>query len=146
MSAVVQNQAPTPASIDMRVDQSIPRFFVTIRGPVTGHKVGKALAAYYLAHPEVIKLDMLFDLTAYEGAVEADHVMMIIDAYHRCGPDPLHPCRTAFVTPDKNFRLWAAAMSFQFKGREHQAFSTFEEAEAFLAEPMDQRPPFEAVE
>ena len=140
----VAHQAHVPASIQIRVDESMPRFLVAIRGPVTGQKVAHALAAYYLAHPEVIQLDMLFDLSVYEGAVEADHVKIIVDAYLSCDPDPLHPCRTAFVTPDKNFRLWAAAMSFQFRGREHQAFATTEEADVWLGEPMNRRPPFQA--
>ena len=142
--------APTanaaPADIEIRLDAAMPRLFVTMRGGLSGHQVAMALSRAYLAQPETVRMDMLFDLREYTGAVEADHVKIIVDAYERCDPDPRVPCRTAFVTPDKNFRLWAAAMSFQFKGREHQAFATFEEAEAFLGEPMGERRPFEAVE
>lgn len=135
-----------PADIEIRLDPSMPRLFVTMRGPTKGLQVATALARCYLANPEVVRWDMLFDLRTYQGAVEADHVKIIVDAYERCNPDSRIPCRTAFVTPDKNFRLWAAAMSFQFKGREHQAFATFAEAEAFLGQPMVERHPFEAVE
>ena len=145
MSALAQN-VPSAGEIEIRFDEAMPRLFVTIRGPVTGHRVATALAQAYLARPELVRQDMLFDLRAYTGAVEADHVKIIVDAYERCEPDSKIPCRTAFVTPDKNFRLWAAAMSFQFKGREHQAFPTFDEAEAFLGQPMAERHPFEAVE
>ena len=144
MSLAAQNLAP--AGIDIRIDRAMPRLFVTITGATTGLQVATALARCYLANPEVVRWDMLFDLRTYQGAVEADHVKIIVDAYERCSPDSKLPARTAFVTPDKNFRLWAAAMSFQFKGREHQAFPTFDEAEAFLGEPMAQRHPFEAVE
>jgi hypothetical protein len=145
MTALRRTEA-VPASLDIDVDHAIPRLNVTIRGGVTGNQVGRALAGYYLEHPEVVKLDMLFDLSEYQGAVEAEHVKLIVDAYATCHPDPRHPCRTAFVTPDKNFRLWAAAMSFQFCGREHRAYATREEALEFLAEPMEQRPPFEATQ
>ena len=139
-------QKTAPPEIEIRLDPSMPRLFVTLQGDTTGHQVATALARCYLANPEVVRWDMLFDLRTYRGAVEADHVKIIVDAYERCDPDSKLPCRTAFVTPDKNFRLWAAAMSFQFKGREHQAFATFAEAEAFLGEPMGERKPFEAVE
>jgi hypothetical protein len=139
-------QSLAPAEIDIRVDRATSRLFVTIAGAATGLQVANALARCYLADPEVVRWDMLFDLRTYQGAVEADHVKIIVDAYERCDPDSKVPCRTAFVTPDKNFRLWAAAMSFQFKGREHQAFPTFEEAERFLGEPMAERHPFEAVD
>ena len=133
-------------SIEAWVDESLPRLCVTVSGNVSGDKMAKALVDLYCARPEVIPMDMLFDIRDYEGAVEADHVVSIVQAYLQYDPDPLHPCRTAFVTVDKNFRLWAAAMSFQFRGREHRAFETMEEAERWLAEPMEQRPPFEAVE
>ena len=136
----------TPPSIEHRIDRDIPRLFVAVRGDVSGDKMAQALIDLYRAAPEVIGYDMLFDIRDYEGAVEADHVMSIVQAYLSYDPDPRHPCRTAFVTVDKNFRLWAAAMSFQFRGREHRAFETMEEAERWLAEPMEQRPPFEAVE
>jgi len=139
-------QNVSPAEIEIRLDRSMPRLFVTIKGDTTGLQVATALAQCYLADPEVVRWDMMFDLRTYQGAVEADHVKIIVDAYERCDPDSKVPCRTAFVTPDKNFRLWAAAMSFQFKGREHQAFPTFAEAERFLGEPMGERHPFEAVE
>ena len=146
MPNTAHNAVPAPANIDIRMDESMPRLLVTIRGAATGLQVATALARSYLAKPEVVRWDMLFDLRDYEGAVEADHVKIIVDAYERCDPDSRVPCRTAFVTPDKNFRLWAAAMSFQFKGREHQAFPTFDEAEAFLGQPMADRHPFEAIE
>ena len=144
MPALAQNAGPK--DIDIRLDHDMPRLFVTIRGGVTGHQVATALIRTYADHPDVVRWDMLFDLSDYTGAVEAEHVKIIVAGYECHNPDPKIPCRTAFVTPDKNFRLWAAAMSFQFKGREHQAFETFEEAEAFLAPPMDERHPFEAVE
>ena len=115
-----------PASIEHRIDRDMPRLFVTVRGDVSGDNMAAALIQLYAAAPEVIGYDMLFDIRDYEGAVEADHVVSIVQAYLQYDPDPLHPCRTAFVTVDKNFRLWAAAMSFQFRGREHRASDTME--------------------
>ena len=129
-------------SIAVHLDEGVPRLLVTIKGPVSGQSVAEALSEAYLARPEVTYLDMLFDLTEYRGQVEARHVELIVDAYLRCNRDPLHPCRTAFVSPDPFFNHWAAAMSFQFRGREHRAFATFEEAEQFLGEPIAERSPF----
>ena len=141
MSALAQ-AAPRTKFIDVRHEPSIPRLFVTLHGALGGDEVARALSEAYLAQPAVTLIDMLFDLTGYQGAVEAQHVEVIVAAY-RCGNrDPSHPCRTAFVTTDPFFDLWAAAMSFQFAGREHRAFATFDEAERFLAEPIGERPPF----
>lgn len=131
-----------PKSIDIRLNPAPSRLLVTIEGPASGDEVAQALSTAYLRSPEVTHLDMLFDLTAYEGAVEAQHVEVIVAAYRRGNRDPSHPCRTAFVTSDPYFDLWAAAMSFQFAGREHRAFPTFEAAEGFLGQPMAERPPF----
>ena len=144
----MSNTAPklVPAKIDIRVDRDMQRLFVTVEGDASGRDMATSLIRAYAEHPPVVRWDMLFDLRHYTGAVEAEHVKIIVAGYECHNPDPKIPCRTAFVTPDKNFRLWAAAMSFQFKGREHQAFETFEEAEAFLAPPMAERRVFEAVE
>ena len=129
-------------SITIRREGDPSRLRVVLKGPLTGLAVAEGLSETYLAQPEVTRLDMLFDLTEYQGAVGPDDIEMIVAAYQKSDPDPLHPCRTAFVTPDPFFHHWAAAMSFQFSGREHRAFPTFPKAEAFLSEPMDKRPPF----
>lgn len=131
-----------PCEIGFDVDDTRPRLQVTLKGPLSGREVSRALSDLYLTQPKVIRYDMLFDMWAYEGAVEAEHLVPIIEAYGKAKPDPLHPCRTAFWIQDENFGLWAAAMSYQFFGREHRAFQDAREAEAFLAEPMAQRPPF----
>ena len=144
MSASVQ-KVQRPRLVDLRLDPAIPRLFVTLQGVCSGEEVARALSEAYLAQPELTYMDMLFDLTEYEGTVEAQHVEIIVAAYKRGNRDPSHPCRTAFVTTDRFFDLWAAAMSFQFTGREHPAFPTFEAAERFLAEPVDERPPFPAA-
>jgi len=136
--------APPPASVDIRLEDATSRLVVTLKGALSGRQVAESLSRAYLAQPEVTYFDMLFDLTEYEGAVEAQHVEIILAAYLRGNQDPLHPCRTAFVTADPFFDLWAAAMSFQFIGREHRAFPTFESAKAFLAQPFAERPPFRA--
>ncbi|MBW3617374.1 MAG: hypothetical protein KY446_06405 [Proteobacteria bacterium] len=144
MSVPVQAAGRTP-SITIRLDETIPRVLVSIVGPASGQLVADTLSQGYLAQPEITYLDMLFDLTAYSGAVESRHVEVIVDAYLRGNHHPLHPCRTAFVSPDPFFKHWAAAMSFQFTGREHRAFASFEAAERFLDEPMAERAPFSAA-
>ncbi len=144
MSVPVQAAGHTP-SITIRLDETIPRVLVSIVGPASGQLVADRLSQAYLAQPEITYMDMLFDLTAYRGAVEPRHVDVIVDAYLRVNRHPLHPCRTAFVSPDPFFNHWADAMSFQFTGREHRAFATFEAAERFLNEPIAERPPFSAA-
>lgn len=133
---------PVSKSIDIRFDAEIPRLFVSLRGPLGGDEVARGLSEAYLSRPEVTYRDMLFDLTGYEGAVETQHIEVIVAAYQCGNRDPSVPCRTAFVTSDPYFDLWASAMSFQFTGREHRAFPTFEAAEAFLAPPFAKRPAF----
>ena len=141
MSALAQDRFLKPF-IAISRDLHDARLLVTLSGPLAGPSVATALSKAYLEDPEVTRLDMLFDLTEYQGAVGPGDVDSIVAAYKQSNSDPLHPCRTAFVTTDPLFFQWAAAMSFQFPGREHRAFPTFQAAEAFLGEPMAQRAPF----
>ena len=115
-----------------------------MRGALNGRAVAQSLSQAYLSDPDVTRLDMLFDLTAYRGSVGNDDVETIVAAYKQSNSDPLHPCRTAFVTTDPFFDDWATVMSFQFTGRERRAFASFAAAEAFLADPIEQRRPFTA--
>ena len=130
--------------IDVRYDAAPPRLHVALRGPVSGDQMVQTLSQLYLDQPEVTREDMLFDMREYQGSAEAVHIRQIAAAYLQSNRDPCRPCRTAFVTPDPNFRLWAASMSMLFAGREHRAFESWAEAEAFLDEPMRQRPAFVA--
>ena len=132
--------APDPVSF--RMDRSIPRLFVTIDERATGPGVAEALSGLYRAQPEVTRLDMLFALTGYRGVVTHEDLQAIVAAYLESNRDPSHPCRTAFVTPDPHFHLWAAAMSYLFTGREHRVFTTHQAATTWLDEPMAERPQF----
>ncbi|MBW3617067.1 MAG: hypothetical protein KY446_04840 [Proteobacteria bacterium] len=143
MSALARNDHLKPC-ITIARDRHAPRLLVTLRGALSGRSVAQSLSQVYLSDPEVTRFDMLFDLTEYEGSVGNDDVEAIVAAYKQSNSDPLHPCRTAFVTPDPYFDDWAVVMSFQFTGREHRAFASFGAAETFLADPIEQRPPFTA--
>lgn len=101
-----------------------------------------ALSELYTDQPELAYLDKLYDLLDYPSVVTHADLLLIVDAYRKANTNPLHPCRTAFVTRDPYFGLWATAMGQLFVGREHRAFTSFQAAEAFLAEPMAERPPF----
>ena len=139
MLSQVVRESPAVA---IRIDESARRLFVTLGSAATGAGFAAALSRLYQEQPHTAYYDKLYDLTEYEGAVTPADVLTIREAYLRANTDPRHPCRTAFVTQDPNFRLWAAAMSHQFAGREHRAFPTFEAARAFLDEPLGQREPF----
>ena len=140
LAAVASGGCPAPVEITR--DPARPRLFVVLREKATGAGFAAALSQFYRAHPETAYFDKLYDLTEYRAVVTHADVMVIVEAYCAANTDPQHPCRTAFVTHDPNFGLWATAMSHLFPGREHRAFPSFEAAEAFLAEPIEQRPPF----
>lgn len=121
-------------SIETSVDDQRRRIDVVIGGPIAGAKVGRVVSQLFLDRPELTAYDILFDLRAYSGDVEAAHLEPIATAYEAAGPDPAVKCRTAFVTNDPNFGFWAGAMDFQFPGRKHAVFQTVEAAEAYLGE------------
>ena len=122
------------SSIDTCVYDDRKRIDVIIIGPISGPRVGRTVSQLFVDRPELTAYDMLYDLSAYTGDVEAEHVEPIAAAYVDADPDPSVKCRTAFVTADRNFQYWAGAMDFQFPGRKHGVFRRIEEAEAFLAE------------
>ena len=131
-----------PEPITFRLDRAIPRLFVTIDERATGPGVAEALSELYQEQPEVTRLDIMFVLNGYRGVVTHEDLQTIVSAYLRSNQDPSLPCRTAFVTPDPHFHLWAAAMSYLFTGREHRVFLSEEAASAWLNEPMAGRPQF----
>lgn len=142
LSQVVRESARS--AVEIEIDASLPRLFVRLGHAATGGGFAAALSRLYSEQPQTAYYDKLYDLTEYSGTVTPADVLVIREAYVAANTDPHHPCRTAFVTNDPNFRLWAAAMSHQFLGREHRAFATFEAARAFLDEPIGDRPPFVA--
>ena len=131
--------------IEITFDAATGRLFVALRVGATGPGFADAMSRLYRERPEMSYVDKLYDLTEYEGVVTHADLTRVIEAYTKANRNPRHPCRTAFVTPDPNFGLWAAAMSQLFVGREHRAFGDFESAEAFLAEPLSTRRPYEAA-
>ena len=122
------------SNIEIQVDDQRRRIDIVISGPIAGPRVGRTVSQLFLDRPELTAYDMMYDLRAYTGDVEAEHVEPIAIAYAGARPDPTVKCRTAFVTSDPNFEHWAGAMDFQFSGRKHGVFRTLEPAEAFLGE------------
>ena len=140
MSAFPSAMRPVePASVHVLIDELRLRVHVRIKGPATGELVADRISRLFLERPELTDYDMLYDLTAYTGEVQADEIPPIVDAYARVGPEPAVPCRTAFVTADRTFHEWATAMDRQFPGREHRAFPHAGPALRFLDEPLLQR-------
>ncbi len=132
----------TPDPIEIRLDASIPRLFITLRQGATGPGVAEALSKLYREQPELAYLDKLYDLLDYPGVVTHADLLVIVEAYRKANTDPRRPCRTAFVTHDPYFGLWAEAMGHLFPGREHRAFTNWAPAQAFLNEPIGERAPY----
>ena len=129
--------------ITMTVEEREPNPLVrvVVRGLVSPEEGAAALLKLYAEHPRAPWYDRLFDLTGYETGIDPQNLARVAAAYREKNTDPSFPCRTAIVTRDRHFSLWARSMDFQFEGREHRAFPTLEEAEAWLATPLDQRRP-----
>lgn len=134
--------APCLEPIEIRLDASIPRLLITLREKATGPGVAEALSQLYRDQPPLSYVDKLYDLTRYPGVVSHADLLVIVEAYRKANTDPRRPCRTAFVTHDPYFGLWAKAMGHLFPGREHRAFTDFATAQAFLDEPLAERAPF----
>ena len=119
-------------AVDIGLDDKRHRLLFTLRGPVTGPEVCARLCELYIQQPELTGYDYVFDLREYSGDVEAAHLEPIAQIYAGVRVPEAESVRTAFVTLDPNFELWATAMDFQFPGREHRVFLSMAEAEAFL--------------
>ncbi len=116
-----------------------PLVRVLVRGMTRPEEGAAALFKLYAEHPRAPYYDRLFDLTEYETGLDAQNMARVAEAYRRMNTDPSFPCRTAIVTRDPNFALWARAMDFQFEGRQHQVFASMEEAERWLLTPLAER-------
>jgi hypothetical protein len=127
--------------ITMTVEEGGPNPVVrfVVRGLVRTEDGAGALFKLYDEHPRAPYYDRLFDLTDYETGLDAEGMAKVALAYKERNTDPTFPCRTAIVTLDPNFALWARTMDFQFEGRKHRTFPTVEEAERWLAVPLEAR-------
>lgn len=144
MTALALRSPPAPAGIpgqpfQWSVDDEQRRILVTINGSPTGRLVSKGICSIFLTRPDAVTYDMLYDMRTYAADVTANDVLPLVAVYEQCNPDRSVRCRTAFVTPDPNFELWAAAFNDQFPGRTHAAFKVWAEAEAYLDHPMAER-------
>ena len=131
----------TARVVDITVEEREPNPLVRIvvRGLINPEEGAAVLLKLYAEHPRAPYYDRLFDLTGYETGIDPQNLARVAAAYRERNTDPSFPCRTAIVTLDRHFSLWARTMDFQFEGREHRAFPTVEEAETWLATPLDQR-------
>ena len=130
-------------TIEMTVEDrpANPLVRIVVRGLVRPEEGAQALLKLYAEHPRAPWYDRLFDLTGYETGIDPQNLARVAAAYREKNTDPSFPCRTAIVTRDRHFGLWARSMDFQFEGREHRAFPTLEEAERWRAVPLEQRRP-----
>src|SRR3712207_4081435 len=133
---------PSIASqVTMTVEEREPNPLVrvVVRGLVRPEDGAQALLKLYAEPPRAPYYDRLYDLTGYETGIDPQNLARVAAAYRERNTDPSFPCRTAIVTRDGHFSLWARSMDFQFEGREHRAFATVHEAERWLATPLDER-------
>ena len=130
-----------PRGITMTVEEREPNPVVrfVVRGLVNPEDGAATLFRLYEEHPRAPYYDRLFNLLEYETGLDAQNMAKVALAYRERNTDPTFPCRTAIVTLDPNFALWARTMDFQFEGRKHRAFPTVEDAERWLATPLDAR-------
>ena len=140
MTAPGQDGCRRPV-IEMTVEERAPNPLVrvVVRGLVRPEEGAAALLKLYAEHPRAPYYDRLYDLTGYETGLDPQNLAKVAAAYRDRNTDPSFPCRTAIVTVDPNFGLWARSMDFQFEGRRHRTFATLEEAERWLAVPLEQR-------
>ena len=131
--------SPSLVSITPEPGAANPRLRVVLRGRVNGHEVADTFIRLLTEQPEITGHDRLFDLTGYRSGFELEHLQRIAPAYRAANPDPDARPRTAFVTRDPNFRLWADSMGYQFTGRDFSSFDTFEGAERYLGVPVAER-------
>ena len=126
-------------AVDINIDDTLQRVFVTIRGDAAGPQVWNAVCDVFLSDPKRTGYDMLYDIRDYTGSVEAEHVKPIVATYNMVRVPEAEGTRTAFLTYDPHFQLWAEAMTFQFPGRQHVCFEDEADAETFLSVPRSRR-------
>ena len=126
-------------AVDIDIDDVLQRVLVTIRGDAAGPQVWNAVCDVFLSDPKRTGYDMLYDIRDYSCDVEAKDVMPIVEIYAGQRVPEADGTRTAFLTHDKNFTLWAEAMNFQFPGRQHVCFEQEADAEVFLSTPRARR-------
>ena len=118
----------------------LPRLRMVLRGRVDGDAVADAFIRLYAERPEVTGFDRLFDLTGYRSGFELEHLHRIAPAYRAAAArEGGIPTRTAFVTRDPHFALWAQSMGYQFTGRSFASFAELAEAERYLDVPLGER-------
>ena len=139
MAAKGDAQPMISMMVEVREPNPVVRFVV--RGLVSPEEGRDTLLKLYGEHPRAPYYDRLFNLLEYETGLDAENMAKVANAYKELNTDPSFPCRTAIVTLDPNFALWARTLDFQFGGRQHRTFHTLDEAERWLAEPLADRKP-----
>lgn len=124
----------------IRLDEARRLVFVDISA-VAGARMVDGLAALYAAWPESSTWGFVYDGQNNEGRTSVEDVARLADADRQAKaklPRPLPPMRTAVVTRDRFFELWAKVMRHQFPGRDIRGFPTREAAEAWVLAAADQ--------
>ena len=121
------------ASIEVELDDGGRLVVVRPRGQVDGDRFVERMSAVVRANPALGGYAFLYDLRDYVGTVDHEAVTRFAEAWNTL-PEP-RAGRTAFVTTDSGFELWARVFDVLFLGREHRIFLTEDHARAWLGVP-----------
>ena len=117
----------------INLDEATGVGLVSVRG-VRGRNLVEAFERLYEERPEAGCWNFLFDSEGGEIDVTAHDIEQwaAADARAKLVCPANGPLRTAVITNDPYFPLWAEAMSHQFPGREIRPFRTYQEGLAFV--------------
>jgi hypothetical protein len=124
--------------INVFVDQKRCLAHYEVWGPVEVRELLKSIFEALQDNPQLADYDALCDITEYTGDVSTDDVASIALLANdlRSGANTL--ARTALITHDRGFAIWAKVMGYQFARRRFGVFSSYAAAEAWLlAAPQD---------
>lgn len=125
----------------IRLDEPRRLVFVNLSA-VAGARMIDGLAALYAVRPEVTLWGFVYDGQNSDGRTSIEDVARLAEADRQAKAKltrPFPEMRTAVVTKDRFFDLWARVMCHQFPGRQIRGLSTWEAAEAWvLAASADQ--------
>jgi hypothetical protein len=102
---------------------------------ITGARLVDELSALYASRPELSLWGFVYDGRNGEGRTSSDDVARLAEADRQAKtklPEPYPAMRTAVVTYDRFFHLWAEVMCHQFPGRRIRGFRTPEAAESWV--------------
>lgn len=117
----------------LELDEARRLVRLTLAG-VRGHRVGDALVELYARRPDVSTWNFLYDTRGFDEPSPLDDITRLAaaDRAAKAQLPPPGPMRTAVLTHDRFFGLWAAVIKHQFPGRDIRGFPTLDAAERFV--------------